>query len=186
MAACERLKIQEVLVLETFNASTKLYWLKMLGKQFLIQVLLVTKCLKLSTIPTLTFFFFPKKCLGPLVEYPVVGQGIAHERVGLGWRVGNGRMIQIWKDKWIPSAGWFKPFINKEEEWSDHMLSQLLDSLNSTWKTNPVEQIFHPVDVTRITNIAIQQCHLDDQRIRFPTRNRVFSFQSSYHYVYKI
>ena len=71
-------------------------------------------------------------------------------RHSVRWRVGNGKNIQIWADKWLPTPSTFK-IIKPQNTLGDYALvSDLIDSSLGAWKTELVRKIFLPHEANTI------------------------------------
>ena len=66
-------------------------------------------------------------------------------RLGVRWRVGNGKNIQIWADRWLPTPSTFK-VIKPQNTLGDYafiaLVSDLIDSSLGAWKTELVRKFF--------------------------------------------
>ncbi|XP_074315099.1 uncharacterized protein LOC141651279 [Silene latifolia] len=63
---------------------------------------------------------------------------------GLCWRVGNGSMINVWDDKWIPGAnGCSAPVPNLEAN-GELCVAELLDESGSCWNVDKLHEIMLP------------------------------------------
>ena len=78
------------------------------------------------------------------------------------WRVGNGRLIHIWEDKWLLTPSTFK-FISPPREFGDFpMVSSLIDQETKWWKHNVVRTLFFPFEADTILKIPLSQNLLAD------------------------
>ena len=68
-------------------------------------------------------------------------------RSGTRWRVGNGRLIHIWDDKWLPNLSTYK-VISSPRPLEDYpMVSSLIDPMTRWWKMETVRALFFPFEV---------------------------------------
>lgn len=108
----------------------------------------------------------------------MAGQSVV--RRGVRWQVGNGGIIRIWTDKWIPNPSTFKvispPFILP----MDARVSELIEPNSGTWRTDLIRRIFLPHEVDRICSIALGPSLLKDKLVWAPTTNGKFSACSAY------
>ena len=66
---------------------------------------------------------------------------------GTRWRVGNGRLIHIWEDKWLPSPTTYK-VISPPKPFDDFpMVSALIDENSRRWKVDTLKSLFLPFEV---------------------------------------
>ena len=57
---------------------------------------------------------------------------------GSRWQVGNGKIIHIWEDKWLPTALTYKA-INPSSNFDDFpMVSALIDQVSKRWNVDLV------------------------------------------------
>ena len=63
---------------------------------------------------------------------------------GIIWRVGNGRVVKVWGDRWLPgssSYGVISPRLFLHE---DTQVGELIDTEVMCWKSSMVDSIFLP------------------------------------------
>ena len=66
---------------------------------------------------------------------------------GTRWRVGNGWLIHIWDDKWLPNIqGHYPPWALGDFP----MVSSLIDSVSRWWKIEAIRTLFLPFEVDTI------------------------------------
>jgi hypothetical protein len=98
----------------------------------------------------------------------------------LVWRVGNGRKVRIWEDRWLPSPA-FKilttPFILNPIATVD----QLIDGETRWWDNNLLNVLFSAEEVNLIKKIPISCTNQEDVLIWRGTKNGIFSVRSAYH-----
>jgi len=96
---------------------------------------------------------------------------------GVIWRVGNGKKIQLIKDRWIQGLGVLKPVINLQ---ADTTVSYLIDEAKGTWNENLVKECFNPSDAEQILQLSLCHNHCED----FPswpyTKEGIYSVRSAY------
>ena len=102
-------------------------------------------------------------------------------RRGIRWRVGNGKMIHIWDDKWLPTPCTYK-VISHPQDFNDYpMVSSLIDDDSKCWKVNLVRELFLPFEVETILTIPLSFSLPDDKIIWVGNRRGEFSVKSAYH-----
>lgn len=75
-------------------------------------------------------------------------------RVGCRRRVGEGRSISIWEDKWLPSFPFHVSTTAREDE-EVLMVSDLIDENTRRWNLGVLEQTFDVEDVNNILSIPL-------------------------------
>ena len=102
------------------------------------------------------------------------------------WQVGNGRLIHIWEDKWIPTASTFK-IISAPRDFGDYpMVSSLIDQDTKWWKANVVRTLFLPFEADMILKIPLSQRLPEDSLIWIGNKRGVFTVKSAYHIAAKL
>ena len=65
-------------------------------------------------------------------------------RCGIRWSVGNGRLIHIWDDKWLPSPTTYK-VISPPYTFDNYpMVSSLIDPVTRWWNPRTIHALFLP------------------------------------------
>lgn len=103
---------------------------------------------------------------------------------GLGWKLGNGKQINVWSHNWIPSQLYFKPFLNNSSDYPSLKVSDLIDRQSKTWNLRALQNHLHPVDIPRITKIQIPASLQNDEIIWMPDKHGKLFVQSTYIYIY--
>ena len=102
------------------------------------------------------------------------------------WQVGNGRLIHIWEDKWLPTASTFK-IISPPRDFGDYpMVSSLIDQDTKWWKANVVRTLFLPFEADMILKIPLSQRLPEDSLIWIGNKRGVFTVKSAYHIAAKL
>ena len=94
--------------------------------------------------------------------------------------MGNGRNIQIWKDKWLPTPSTHKVISPPSCLPLKAQVEELIDQDDGVWKNDLVQQIFLPHEVDAICGIVLSTNLPDDKQIWAPTANGIFSVRSAY------
>ena len=89
--------------------------------------------------------------------------------------MGNGRNIQIWKDKWLPTPSTHKVISPPSCLPLEAQVEELIDQDDGVWKNDLVQQIFLPHEVDAIFGIVLSTNLPDDKQIWAPTANGIFS-----------
>ena len=101
-------------------------------------------------------------------------------REGIKRRVGNGRNIQIWGDKWLPSALTHRVASLRLFLHSDTLVGELIDHENVRWKPDVLVALFLPYEVDIIQSIPLSSCFSEDKLVWTESPNGKFSVHSAY------
>lgn len=93
----------------------------------------------------------------------------------LRWNVGNGRKVNIWKDRWLPTPVSFKVCSPRRQGSDVEMMANLLDCEEGTWEANKVKNTFLPHEANAILGIPISPGLLEDSLIWAWTNNWRFT-----------
>jgi len=79
--------------------------------------------------------------------------------------VGNGKMIHIWDDKWLPTPTTYK-VLSPQKDFGDFpMVLALINVDTRSWRKDRLDNIFLPFEVETILNIPINHHLLEDSII---------------------
>lgn len=98
---------------------------------------------------------------------------------GMRWRVGNGAIIRIKDDLWIPGGGNFKP-VCIQEDLSEAYVKELIDEIG-VWKDGVIRSSFIPSEVESILDIPLGGKDARDQILWDPDPKGFFSVKSAYY-----
>ncbi|KAK3189299.1 hypothetical protein Dsin_028860 [Dipteronia sinensis] len=73
---------------------------------------------------------------------------------GLRWKVGNGRSIRIFKDRWLPRPNAFTPIT--PDPGNDLRVAALIDCDPPGWNLEMLDQTLFPVDMEAVLSIPIK------------------------------
>ncbi|XP_030929385.1 uncharacterized protein LOC115955407 [Quercus lobata] len=117
----------------------------------------------------------------PSYAWRSIMQGLEVVRKGTRWRVGNGRLIHIWNDKWLPTPTTFK-VVSPPCGFDDYpTVLALIDHDLRRWRADIVKSIFLPFEADTILNIPISYNLPKDKLIWVGNRKGVFSVKSAYY-----
>ena len=109
---------------------------------------------------------------------------------GTRWRVGNGKLIHIWDDKWLPTPSTYKvipppppPGGNTVEY---PMLSTLIDPNTKWWKMETLRATFLPFKVETILKIPLSYNMPKNNNIWLGNKKREFTMKSAYHIAHNL
>ena len=71
------------------------------------------------------------------------------------WRVGNGRRIHIWEDKWLPTPTTYKVTSPPTDFEDFPMVVSLIDLDTRWWKADTVRSLFLPFEASTILKIPL-------------------------------
>ncbi|XP_042941372.1 uncharacterized protein LOC122276027 [Carya illinoinensis] len=100
---------------------------------------------------------------------------------GLRWRVGNGKKIQIWRDKWMPKPSSFlvqSPISILREE---AKVEELICDQQGCWKADLVMKIFKKEEAEMILSMPLSRSNLEDKMFWGPSTKGVFTVKSAYY-----
>ena len=100
---------------------------------------------------------------------------------GMRWRVGNGKTVNIWEDKWLPTPITFKEISPPCIIGDFPMVFALIDQDTKRWKVDLVKRTFLPVEVDTILSIPFSYSLPDDKLIWTGNKRGVFSVRSAYY-----
>jgi hypothetical protein len=84
---------------------------------------------------------------------------------GVGWQVGNGESIRVWKDDWLPPPQ-TRLFIPTPLGLDKNMrVSSLIDQASSWWDMQRLRGIFGPSDVERIGKVILSSLRQPDRLV---------------------
>ena len=107
-------------------------------------------------------------------------------RCGTRWSVGNGQLIHIWDDKWIPNPTTYK-VISLPCPFNDYpMVSSLIDPVTRWWKPGVVHALFLPFEANRILEIPLCYNMPEDKLIWLGNKRGDFTVKNAYYVVVKI
>jgi ribonuclease HI len=100
---------------------------------------------------------------------------------GLVWRVGNGRRIRIWSDKWVPKAsgGYIQSPVRVLDR--NAVVSELLDRDANWWNTALIYEIFQAEEAELICDLVVSPRSREDRLIWNYNKSGDFTVRSAYH-----
>lgn len=78
-------------------------------------------------------------------------------RKGTRWRVGNGKLIHIWEDRWLPTPSTYRVVSPLSSTLEFSMVSSLIDTNTKRWRVDLLSVAFLPFEVDAICKIPL--CH---------------------------
>ena len=84
---------------------------------------------------------------------------------GMRWNIGNGRSVDIWRDRWLPTPNSFKVISPRSQGSSVERVEHLLDNDRRAWDINKVRSTFLPFEAKTVLGIPISLGLPNDSRI---------------------
>ncbi|XP_075633497.1 uncharacterized protein LOC142605956 [Castanea sativa] len=90
------------------------------------------------------------------------------------WQVGDGKRINVWKDKWIPSPRTYKVMMPERLQSQTQWVCDFIDEDRKEWKGDLVRQCFLPQDAEAILSIPLSVNGIGDRIIWAENKNGRF------------
>jgi hypothetical protein len=100
---------------------------------------------------------------------------------GLIWRVGNGKSIEIWEDRWLPTPHTYKVQTCPQSMDCNSLVASLIDPLTRNWNSNLLQEVFQHEEALVISNIPLCPLQPPDRLIWRGMTDGVFTVRSAYH-----
>jgi hypothetical protein len=100
---------------------------------------------------------------------------------GLLWRVGNGKNIKIWKERWLPNPMAFLVHSPSRGISDDVVVVEIIDKDARCWNVSLIKEVFPKNEVVEICQIPISNFNGTDQQIWRCTGNEDFTVKIAYH-----
>ena len=107
-------------------------------------------------------------------------------RRGSRWRVGNGKLIHIWEDRWLPTPSTYKVISPPNNNPEFLMVSALIDPLTKWWNVSLVKTSFLPCKVDSILRIPLSYSMPKDKLIWLGNKRGEFTVKSAYHIAFNL
>ena len=99
---------------------------------------------------------------------------------GMRWNIGNGRSVDVWRDRWLPTPNSFKVISLRSHGSLVERVEHLLDSDRKAWDINKMRSTFLPFKAKTMLGIPISPSLPNDSRIWTWTSNGIFTVRSVY------
>ncbi|KAH9709496.1 putative reverse transcriptase/RNA-dependent DNA polymerase [Citrus sinensis] len=97
---------------------------------------------------------------------------------GVRWRIGDGKKVLVYKDKWIPRPATFQPISPKTLP-HETVVADLIDSENK-WRVDRLEQHFMKEDIEAILKILLPSGKEEDEVLWHFDKKGEYSVKSGY------
>ena len=146
---------------------------------------LVTRVLKWKCFPTGDVL---NAKLGSLPSYSwrSIHSSLEVIKNGSRWRVGNGKLIHIWDDRWLPTPSTYKVISPPNGNPEFPMVSALIDPITKWWNVNLVRATFLPFEADTILRIPLTHSMPKDKIIWFGNSRGEFTVKSAYHIAFNL
>ncbi|KAL6225315.1 hypothetical protein ACLB2K_004165 [Fragaria x ananassa] len=100
---------------------------------------------------------------------------------GLRYQVGNGEMISIWNDPWVPLPYNFKPFSDPMQGSEDMRVCDLIDGDIGEWNVEVIEDLFNPMEIDLILKIPLSLYGGEDRMVWHFDKKGCYTVKSGYY-----
>ena len=146
---------------------------------------LVARVLKAKYFPTRDFLNAKLRALLSF-SWRSIHSSLRLIKEGTRWRVGNGKLIHIWDDRWLPTPSTYKVISPPRNTVEYPMVSALIDQDIRWWKVETLRATFLPFEVETILKIPLSYNLPDDNIIWLGNKKGEFTVKSAYHIAYKL
>ena len=105
-------------------------------------------------------------------------------RKGTRWRVGNGKQIHIWDDKWLPTPTTHKVITPPNNLLIFPMVSSLIDPATKWWRVDVIRATFLPFEAETILKLPLSRRLPKDKLIWMGNSRGEFTVKSAYHFAH--
>ena len=105
---------------------------------------------------------------------------------GSRWCIGNGKAVEIWRDRWIPTPDNFQVVTPQGPNGELRKVAQLIDEDTGMWKVDQVREVFFPHEADAILGMPLSSRMPEDSLIWAWSKNGDFSVRSAYKVALKV
>ena len=99
---------------------------------------------------------------------------------GSRWCVGNGKSVEIWRDRWIPTPNNFKVITPQGPNVELVKVAQIIDGYTGMWKVDQIKERFFPHETKVILGMPLSSRLPEDSLIWAWSKNDKFTVRSAY------
>ncbi|XP_065623112.1 uncharacterized protein LOC136064802 [Quercus suber] len=122
----------------------------------------------------------------PSYSWSSIHSSLGIIRVGTRWRVGNGKLIHIWDDKWLPTPSTYKVISPPNDIPQFPMVSSLINPMTYWWNVDLIRATFLLFEAEIILKIPLSRSLPEDKIIWIGNRHRDFTVKSAYHIAHSL
>jgi hypothetical protein len=97
------------------------------------------------------------------------------------WRIGNGRSVRIWGDKWVPRPSTFTVQSSCNILPQDGTVRCLIEGNPPKWNSNLIREIFNEDEAEIICGLPMSRFLHEDKIIWFASMTGDFTMKGAYH-----
>ena len=90
-----------------------------------------------------------KPCSGISYAWRSILRGVELLKEGIIWRIGNGKIVRIWEDPWLPKGNTRKPITPKRGSLLTKV-NELINPVTGEWDEQLIHDLFWPKDAAEI------------------------------------
>jgi hypothetical protein len=94
---------------------------------------------------------------------------------GAIWRIGDGRSVKIWGDKWLPRTKSSMVYSPRISNLQNMKVDELIDREEKQWRSSLINTLFIPKEAQTILSIPLSPFFPQDRLIWKGTKNDVFT-----------
>jgi len=99
------------------------------------------------------------------------------------WRVGNGHLIHIWEDNWLPYQNSHKIWSPKPSNCDIMFVSDLIHDDIRCWNAPLINETFLPFEAQQILQLPISFSQSQDEFVWGASQCAIFSVKSAYRFL---
>ena len=122
----------------------------------------------------------------PSYSWRSIHNSLGVVRKGTQWRVGNGKLIHIWEDKWLPTPSTYNVISPPNDMPQFSMVFSLIDPVTNWWRVDMVRVTFLPFEADLILRIPLSHNLLEDKIIWIGNNRGDFTAKSAYHIAHNL
>lgn len=100
---------------------------------------------------------------------------------GLRWQAHNGKDIDFWKDKWIPTTPNFQVQSTRHDDDENIKVAAFINPTTEEWKIQELKRYVSKQDLKAISSIPLSKLDHPDKLIWHHSKKGIYSVKSGYH-----